>query len=224
MENFKHRFYLNSKQEIAEFSTTRSALASFLNSQYPYLKITLNLVFDQFISKKTSHPLPEIEQNSILTAEMLHMMRLVNPKFHSQISLDLIYSSKVHGQSFNKLAQNLLGWPSPVMILIKSVYRGFEGGSEENVMGAMTFCPWEDKLGYFGDSHGFLFTLKPFFQTLRTKTGNHDQNYVYFNTNAIKGKYQLIFYIMKIIYSVKRFALILIFIIFNFVNLEFHTK
>lgn len=152
------------------------------------MKITLNLLFDEYINKKKRPPLTTIKQNSILTPEMLHMMRLVNPKFHSQIELDLIYSSKLHGQSFNRLAQNLVGWPSPTLVLLKTSYRGFEGDIKTNVMGAMTFSAWEDKLGYFGDGHAFLFTLKPYFQTLRAKTGNHDRNYMYLNTNAIKGK------------------------------------
>ena len=188
IENFKRGYYLNSKQEIEDFKVSRSQLCSFLNTQYPYMKITLNLLFDEYINKKKRPPLTTIKQNSILTPEMLHMMRLVNPKFHSQIELDLIYSSKLHGQSFNRLAQNLVGWPSPTLVLLKTSYRGFEGDIKTNVMGAMTFSAWEDKLGYFGDGHAFLFTLKPYFQTLRAKTGNHDRNYMYLNTNAIKGK------------------------------------
>ena len=118
---------------------------------------------------------------------------LVNNKFHNQIQLDLLYSSRIHGQSFNKLAYNIIGWGSPAIVLLRTSYKTIDNDVNECVIGAMTFCQFTEQAGYIGDHSTFLFTLAPFFKTIKTKSGKRDDNYVYLNTDAGRNRFGYIF-------------------------------
>lgn len=184
IENVKLKFTIGSLVTKEDFSCSSNQFHQFLNKQYPYLRTSLKYHFESFIALTNPLKPPKVENNHILTEEMLYMLMLVNNKFHSQSKLDLLYSSKMHGQSFNKLAYNIVGWPSPAMILLKTSYKTLDNDFNENIIGAMTFCQFQDRFGYYGDHSTFLFSLSPFFKTIMTRSGKRESNYVYLNTNA----------------------------------------
>lgn len=183
-ENFKISFDLENEPTDSAWTCSTSDFTQFVRRQYPYLGTTIKLIFESFIS---AEPLPQpasMEQNHILSQELLHMLMVVNPKFQGIPKLHLMYSSKVHGQSFNKLVSNLVGWPSPALILLKCSYLDSNRESRVNVMGAMTFCQLLDKYGHYGSHNTVLFSLVPYFKIIKTKTGNRGSSYVYLNSTA----------------------------------------
>lgn len=183
IENLKITFNIDTQDEPT-WSCNVTNFLQFLKRQYPYLISTLKIQFESFIS---SAPLPtpaSMENNFILTHELLRMLMLVNPKFQSIPKIHLLYSTKVHGISFNKLVNNIVGWPSPALILLKCSFRGMDGQVRSNVMGAMTFCQLFDKYGFYGNHNTVLFSLTPFFKIIKTKSGKRANHYVYLNSMA----------------------------------------
>jgi len=55
------------------------------------------------------------------------------------------------------------------------------------VFGAFTKCEWLDYLGYFGDSHSFIFSYQPKFHTYYSYNGKGGKNYCYMNTKQINN-------------------------------------
>ena len=125
-----------------------------------------------------------MEKNNVLTHELLRMLMLVNPKFQTIPKIHLLYSNKVHGQSFNKLVNNIVGWPSPALILLRCSFKDLNGEIKENIIGAMTFCQLLDKYSFYGNHNTVLFSLTPFFKIIKTKTGKRSNNYIYLNSTA----------------------------------------
>jgi hypothetical protein len=184
IENLHLSFDLDSQEDVKNWKCTSRDFNQFLKKQYPYLVSTLKLQFESFIS---AEPLPSpasMENNFILTHELLRMLMLVNPKFQIIPKIHLLYSSKVHGQSFNKLINNIVGWPSPALFLLKCSFRGMDGEVKSNVIGAMTFCQLLDKYGFYGNHNTVLFSLTPFFKIIKTKSGKRSNHYLYLNSMA----------------------------------------
>lgn len=180
----KISFDLENEPEDSTWKCSSADFTHFIRRQYPYLGTTIKIMFESFIS---AEPLPTpatIEQNHILSHELLHMLMVVNPKFQGIPKLHLLYSSKVHGQSFNKLVSNIVGWPSPALILLKCSYVDQNRETKINIMGAMTFCQLLDKYGFYGSHATVLFSLTPYFKIIKTKSGKRSNHYVYLNSMA----------------------------------------
>jgi hypothetical protein len=184
VENVKISFDLDTEELEKAWKCSPTDFNHFLKRQYPYLMSTLKLHFEAFISAEPLSPPPKLDKNFILTRELQRMLMLVNPKFQLVRKLHLLYSTKVHGQSFNKLVSNISGWPATAIVLLKCTYRDIKGDNRSSVFGAMTFCQLTDKYGYFGNHNTVLFSLKPFFKIIKTKTGKRSNSYIYLNSMA----------------------------------------
>lgn len=83
------------------------------------------------------------------------------------------------------MADALIGYNSPIIILIQNRYNTIEENNLHSLFGAYTNHFWEDTLGYFGNSETYLFWIKPSFQTFFTYNAKGGKNYCYLNTKKI---------------------------------------
>jgi hypothetical protein len=130
---------------------------------------------------------PQIE-SKIVSREQLYMLMFLTERCSANKDMLPLFSSKLHGQSFHKMIDQIVGWPSPVSFLLKISYPDKNGEPIEGVIGAMTFDQLADTSNYYGSNNTFLFSLSPIFKRIAAKTSANNSNYMYINTNATRDK------------------------------------
>lgn len=187
LQNFEIEYELDYPEKQNKWEIDIHEFIRFLQIQYPFMRSSLKYQFDMYINSSQMIQLPKYTKSHILNEEYMRMLLLLNSKFHSQLELKLLYSTKVNGQSFNKLIDQINGWPAPAMFLLKTSYKNLKKEIIECVIGVMTFCELQDHQFYYGDSNTFLFSITPVLKKLIAKQGKKKENYIYINSESNKN-------------------------------------
>ena len=188
LKNIDYDFQLNTKEKKKNWKIGSHEFLHFLQNQYPFLRSSLKYNFEMHINSTNLLQPPKFSKSNILNEENIRMLILFNSKFHTQLEMNLLFSSKVHGNSFNKLIDKIVGWSAPALFLIKSSYKNIDKENVECVIGAMTFCQLLDHQFYYGDSSIFLFSLFPTLKKISVKQGKRKNNFLYINSTTNKHK------------------------------------
>ncbi|KAM9310490.1 nuclear receptor coactivator 7-like [Pholidichthys leucotaenia] len=76
----------------------------------------------------------------------------------------LVYSTAIHGSSLKTLYRNMAGLDSPVLLVVKDMYK--------KVFGAFCSDPFKVSKYWYGTGETFLFTFNPEFQVYRSSGEN----------------------------------------------------
>lgn len=186
--NFIEHYDLENSEERASWSISLSFFKNYLNKQFPFLRILLKKQFEAvFTMTKRISPPSQIE-SKIISREQLYMLMFLTERCSSKKDMLPLFSSKLHGQSFHKMIDQIVGWPSPVAFILKISYPNNNDEQVEGVIGAMTFDQLMDTSNYYGNNNTFLFSLSPVFKRIAAKTSANNSNYMYINTNATRQK------------------------------------
>ena len=126
----------------------------------------------------------ELSNGGLLSSDLYVLLRASNYRLGGFGSLDLIYSTRLHGFSFNRLAHALNGFEGPLLLLVRNSYQLMERNCSD-VFGAFTNCSYAESFAYFGRSETYLFRLRPTLRNFFPGTPRARQPNVYFNTKRI---------------------------------------
>jgi len=94
----------------------------------------------------------------------------------SENTWKVIYSVNTHGQSLNRLCNQIFDYDGPTIVLI------IDG--KDGIFGAYTTAPWQSKADFREDKTSFLFSLSPHFGIFRANGADSHNVYLYNNSNS----------------------------------------
>lgn len=72
--------------------------------------------------------------------EILTILGLTNTIILNQKKMELVYTTSVHGKSFQKLVDQLTGYSAPLIFLLKIKFHTIEEDNQIGILGAFTNC------------------------------------------------------------------------------------
>jgi len=70
-----------------------------------------------------------------------------------------LYSMLDDGRSFDRLAQQILGYSGPTLIVAEAATATATGADRDDIVGLFSTTPWQDKTSTYGNRNNFLFSL-----------------------------------------------------------------
>jgi len=133
-----------------------------------------------------------LEKSGIITKKLWTTLFLSNPKLEFCKDFDLIYNSRSDGLSFNRLANHIIGYKAPIIILVKHTEVPEEDSKSEedhqdHVIGSYIDVELKDNAKFGGDLNSSIFSLSPDLRTMRTINNKGGTNYAYMNTVKIEN-------------------------------------
>ena len=108
---------------------------------------------------------PKIDSSSsILNADQWMLMTLSLPIFQNKDLIDKLYDKLTKGSSFNRIANELLGYSSSTLFVFHH-----EQNDQKYLMASFMSQPFQDILAYQGDAECVLLSIYPQFHIYRAK-------------------------------------------------------
>jgi hypothetical protein len=155
---------------------------SNVKKQLIHLNIIVKFYFlSKFLASSMPYKLPILSQkSSLLTEEYLCLMYLSNAFVQSTQKMSLIYNSHEPARSFRAMADCLINYSGPTIILFQHEEL-IDGRPHSYVYGGFTQARWKNSSEYQGNSETYVFTLYPkfkIFQALPGKKGLKNFSYL----------------------------------------------
>jgi hypothetical protein len=197
-KNLSSNVYANIffNKESRKRLSTWSSFLSHIKKEMPLVNQIIKRYFCQkLICFKPSLKALKLSNTShILSEELLCLLCYSNYFVSTANKLCLIYSSAHHAFSFEKLADALLSYEGPTLILL--VHNETTENTPETktkecpyIFGGFVKFAWKNSDSYQGSDDSYIFSLIPRFQSLYAlKDIDSDRSYNYLNRSKLGGR------------------------------------
>ncbi|KAL4492597.1 hypothetical protein ABPG72_007710 [Tetrahymena utriculariae] len=122
-------------------------------------------------------------QSIIMTDDFLCLLFMNNLYYQASHNLTLLHQSSMDGMSMQTIINNLLGYDSQTILIVRS---------NLGIFGIFNNQPWLSQKEPQGDENCFIFSFQPTFKIFTASNQSKNKNFVYMNSKSVKDydKYQ----------------------------------
>ncbi|KAL4446100.1 hypothetical protein ABPG74_021639 [Tetrahymena malaccensis] len=191
MESLKKRvspFFDESSEQFLAYNNKRINLreaTAIITKIFTSINQIVSIYFqNKLLHKQIYIQVPNMNvQSIIMTDDFLCLLYMNNLYYQASHNLTLLHQSSMDGMSLQTIINNLLGYDSQTIIVVRS---------NLGIFGIFNNQPWLSQKEAQGDDNCFIFSFQPTFNIFTANNQSQNKNFAYMNSKSIKDydKYQ----------------------------------